>query len=565
MTQFPYVTTAYIAANLALIEEKLPSQQRLLDQAAEQQSATEQQLIEQTDRCNSVKASNSAEASQILDNLNKDKLEQYVYQEFYNPNIMENLSCIVDMLIYVDGINYRDSHKLIKKYIANLTQLSAGANGVAMRSSFDDIKDLFIVKSPLNPASGGDEILHELIVGLYGTNKLRKYIPNFSYIYGGFKCSPPKLENKKVVSWCTSNNNAVNYVLYENIAPAQPANKFMRTCTVEQFLNIYLQLIYSLKMALDMIDFTHYDLHNDNVLIRFPFHEDEKFQIHYTLSDVASGKTKDIYLQSNFIATIIDYGFAHIQYDKKNFGIFGFERFFILQERSHIMHDLYKFLMFSLENTRQNENMPVYEAAKKIFTFFNNSEDPADILVTQRKNYYCYPITNETNYVTANALEAFILNNFPNECAAFLSATQDDTIPILDCQNMCLTKKEILAELSPIRLSKTSLKTSVKSPKKVDILDELKIEFRKLDNIIIKEGVTNKNIGDIMIKIEQFLDNLAMAKETKTSVSSMKYINDTQNSYQQYIKEPVLEFLENNDKLSDSEQRRFKSILNMES
>ena len=42
-------------------------------------------------------------------------------------------------------------------------------------------------------------------------------LPNFAYIYGGFKCSGPILnDNNKVVDWCVNNNYSVNYILYEN-------------------------------------------------------------------------------------------------------------------------------------------------------------------------------------------------------------------------------------------------------------------------------------------------------------------------------------------------------------
>ena len=57
--------------------------------------------------------------------------------------------------------------------------------------------------------------MHEAFIGLAGTNQLRKEIPNFSFIYGAFKCDGPIMpgKGKEVKQFCTGESKSpVTYV-----------------------------------------------------------------------------------------------------------------------------------------------------------------------------------------------------------------------------------------------------------------------------------------------------------------------------------------------------------------
>src|SRR5436190_712755 len=82
----------------------------------------------------------------------------------------------------------------------------------------------------------------------------RSYVPNFAYVFGGFKCSAPILQDPKYilgsagrypVNWCNSGLD-IEYIIYENIAPAVSFKEYVKKCTFEQFLDKYLQIIYAL-------------------------------------------------------------------------------------------------------------------------------------------------------------------------------------------------------------------------------------------------------------------------------------------------------------------------------
>ena len=225
---------------------------------------------------------------------------------------MKAAMCTADSIFYTSpydvGSLYLNNR--IRMYIHNLRQVGGeSAEGYALVADFENAKDMFVVKVSRSPSD--DTLLHELVVGLYGTNKLRQYIPNFAYVYGGFKCSPPLIdpETKKVITWCLHDTNPVNYVLYENITPAVPMSKYLQTCTGKDFVNVYLQVLYALRLALKVSDYTHYDLHYENVLIREPSPGtiSGPFQIAYETERGVE------YVLTHVIPTFIDYGFSHIK------------------------------------------------------------------------------------------------------------------------------------------------------------------------------------------------------------------------------------------------------------
>ena len=381
-----------------------------------------------------------------LPGIKGDKVKEYSINQFYNPDAMHALMCTMDSVFYTSpydiGALYFNNR--IRLYIHNLRQIGSDSlEGYAMLGDFNDAKDIFVVKVSRNPAN--DSLLHELVVGVYGTNSLRQYIPNYAYIYGGFKCSPPLIdpESKKIISWCLLNDNAVNYILYENIAPAISMNKYLQTCSGRDFLIVYLQVLYALRLGLKLIDFTHYDLHYENVMVRN--YSDNNFQITYETENTTE------YLTSKIIATFIDYGDAHIKtaditddngnviYQGRHYGRSGLIAYSIFPYRSWIMHDLYKFLMFCILGALQNKNQSVLTEAYKILQFFNYYEDPV-VAVNQQSNIlFAFPYTDITNKLSIDDLARHIRRVCNCD---FISVTKS-TDPILDCSTMCLTEQAV--------------------------------------------------------------------------------------------------------------------------
>ena len=313
-------------------------------------------------------------------------------------------------------------------------------------ANFLEASEMFIVKTP---KSIDDDLEHELIVGLYGTNRLRQYIPNFAYIYGGFKCSRPILnDNNKVVDWCVNNNYSVNYILYENINPSISLSTYLETCTSKEYLNIFLQIIYSLRMANKMIDFTHYDLHTENILLRDI--NLEKFQIQY---DTENGVE---YITTNLIATFIDFGLSHIynedliilgdHMENGHYGVYNMFDYNIYPHKSWIMSDIYKVLLYSALLSMNANNAAVISVISNIYKFFNKNDNLRTAAITQKDYFYNLPITTELyENFTIDKLTTYIRSIY--QCDFISNIKSSD--PVLNCENSsCLSTKEVYENLN---------------------------------------------------------------------------------------------------------------------
>ena len=194
-----------------------------------------------------------------------------------------------------------------------------------------------IVKVPLQ---GGDSLSYEYYIGNV-MNTLRKTArtPIFSLIYGRMMCGlnkifekterdkdgrkkfvsiPQQLLDNETVRICDVNfkNNTKMHLLYEYVR--NPNTK--RVVSLESYINrlrnlnnkedmwslernimnILVILMYSLQVAYDTVQFTHYDLHAGNILV-VELDEPEKFEIKYK-------RGQKISIISNVIPYVIDYG-----------------------------------------------------------------------------------------------------------------------------------------------------------------------------------------------------------------------------------------------------------------
>lgn len=424
--------------NRLLDQIKDPLVANSLKEVATEQSLHEQSLLTNNTACHSTTLSGIRDR---INNLHAEEFKTLGVTQLQNPVAMETIACTIDSLFYTSpydiGSLYLNNR--IRLYLHNLRQMNDDSlNGISMVADFDKAGDMFVLKVAKNELH--DDLLHELVIGLYGVNKLRRYIPNFAYVYGGFKCSPPLIDpqTKKVVSWCLNNQNAVNYVLYEYINPAVSFEDYLKTCSGIQFLNVYVQIMYALRLGLKLINFSHYDLHHKNVLLRKLINIQGPFQIAYETERGVE------YIVTDLIPTIIDYGYSHIQLeDGQHLGKNGLVPFSIFSYRSNIMHDLYKLLMFCLMTSYKYENHSVITEATKIFRFFNQTEDPQSAISEQMIVRYAFPLNETTNVITINDLASYIRTT----CNCDFIRETKASYPVLDCERMCYTEENILTRI----------------------------------------------------------------------------------------------------------------------
>ncbi|CAK7994719.1 Protein kinase [uncultured virus] len=314
-------------------------------------------------------------------------------QEFYNPEVMEAVSCSIYSVFFGLPSNRGNaSHmNLAKKFVSNLHQIgSESTSGYALTGDIKDVKDLFVIKVPKR-SSGSADLYHELFVGLFGTNYLRKYVPNFAFVYGGFRCGSPLINPKtrEVIDWCSFSEKQVPYLLMEAITPSIDFGSYLERAKPEQFLSGYLQTLFAIKTASERIGFTHYDLHTGNCLMRDISSMDigSQFSIPYRNDDDSI-----TYVTADRVLTIIDYGQSYTEYNGSGYGSDQISLYEIgVINGPWPLFDAYKLLMFAGDDAIRAGNEGVLIEARRIFKFFNDSERFDQCVKTQRKFYYGLP------------------------------------------------------------------------------------------------------------------------------------------------------------------------------
>src|SRR5204863_9700256 len=134
-----------------------------------------------------------------------------------------------------------------------------------------------------------------------------------------FKCSPPLAPgggpDKSITTYCEKRKN-VNWILYENVTPNISMVDYVKQAEPVKFLDKMFQLALACRLAHRYCDFTHWDLHPGNVLIRYV----SGMQDSPTILLPFPRKGGEIFLKTGGVASIIDYGSAHISYEGRAFG-----------------------------------------------------------------------------------------------------------------------------------------------------------------------------------------------------------------------------------------------------
>lgn len=468
-----------------------PDQRNILKEKNLEQDEDEKKIIKTQSVCSIPKIKHLQEH---LANLDSEEMRILVRKQFFNPNVMKHVTCLTESFVYTPshGPESISSNERLKYWIRDLKQIgSESISGYAMSGSLDNNDNFFVVKAPRDP--NNNDLLHEYFVGTYGTNLMRSKIPNFAYIFGSFACSPPIIDQKtkKVESWCNNEKVKVSYVLYENIFPSIDLDGVIREKSAYEWLNQYMQILYSLNQAVNDIGFTHYDLHMENVLSR-DIGRTQPFSIQYNTENGIE------FLETDRIATIIDYGRSHIIYKGKHYGFFG-ETIGTNHDKVNPFHDAYKLLMWSMYMAKYYGNLELLEIGRIIFMFFNRIESLDDAVDKQIDTRYYIPYTPELENMNLFDLTAFIRKNIKVD---FL--TQIPNSEVLGCQDMvCISDKGID--------NKTGTFGEIKPHDIFTFYDAYHILH---DNRNWEEASNLVNNFDYVTNMVQFQDNLSRTIDT---------------------------------------------------
>lgn len=320
-----------------------------------------------------------------------DKLEKEVKDEFDQPGVMEAASKIIRGVYYHAGHGngkLSESAEVANWFTSGKKIGAPSANGLVVITSIRDAKDIAIIKAPLKDDKQTD-MVHEIFVATHGTNELRRLIPNFAYVYGGFQCAPSVFDSKgKLISLCGTGKKT-QYIVYETIAPAIDFNTAVagneKTNTEDLFTpktlyDAFLQIALATYMAWKRFDWTHYDLNRENVLLRRVPHHPE-FLIRYEFEGM------DVYVKSDRVSTIIDFGYSHIKVGGKHYG-YAIPEYGVFPDHSNPLLDMYKLMLFVASSAVDDKRDDLIKVLAEFYKYFS-SED-INIAVEKQIEYYYY-------------------------------------------------------------------------------------------------------------------------------------------------------------------------------
>ena len=332
--------------------------------------------------------------------------------DIYDANAMKGMSCALTSLIARDDKFYPDDKlRLLSPHVKLINKKSLFGDAYILKGD----SAMFIVK--MNKKSKPDKlnnisVAHEALIGLLVLNNLRAYVPSFMYTYGIYRCDYPNFDkndkNDNLISWCPGvSSESTNYVVLENIDNSLQLRDLKQTLTPNEFLQIYLQVINAINIAYHMYDFTHYDLHAQNVLIqvlKFPV----AVPLYLTNNDI-------VYIRTYHLARIIDYGKSHVFIEGVHFGIRGHTDAKPLQ--SFPLYDAYRFLISC-------DTHKLREIITQIYHFFYmDSYVEKFKKSTAYKNAFKLPVRFEKEtidilieYILTNIKTPFIHTTIPPDC-----------------------------------------------------------------------------------------------------------------------------------------------------
>jgi hypothetical protein len=409
-----------------------------------QRNDIEQQLFDNFVVCNS----NEAEKLQdLLYRIDVGKAAELVRTQLFNPAVIDLISCLSYSISYPGDLSpISMSH--IRRWLSSGTIIGSGVDGVVANLDFKN-NHLFYQKTAHRRET--DELLHEAVIGFYCLNKLRKEgIPNFAYIYSGFKCPPPIIVNGKIISICRDSTEQVNYLLLESVVPSISSEKYMERATGFGLRSNFAQLCFTLHRAYQHCRYRHCDMHPGNVLLRYG-HLGPRFQIPY------KHQGELWYVQSEHVATVIDYGrnYAEVEGQILDWPS-NFDPRVPFDEEPLQLQDIYVWLMncmyLRLYHVRKRFTRPITEtddevlqAGYQISKFFNTSASFSAWITDideQYNSWYALPRTPGNIKASMADLIEYIMSL---ESFRDVLSPVKFRVPELKCQNDCLTRAEALS------------------------------------------------------------------------------------------------------------------------
>ena len=382
-----------------------------------------------------------------LDKVSIDTLKYILTHNFTKGADMKAVLCLFDTLFLSlldkkkvkkqDGIYILTEE--LKTYITKIDVLSSGADATVYNATFFSNIELVIKLGNNEEDESQDEeekqykikqeremIIREYYIGIKAINKLRYIVPNFVYTLGCFMCD--KLYDKLSDS---SSDKSMPFIVYEKIPGNTVYDLIVKDrLTFDKWLVIFFQLLLALEVAQREVDFTHFDLHNKNVIIR------EQKDFNYSvLLDMSTYTINN----PTFIPVIIDFGRSNCTVDGQTIGTYGREPLGVL---NHMVQgqDMYMFMSHCC-NEVKDINLKLQIVS--LFSEFYSKDDPYPIKIVENldkksgqvkkaiwggklksvtSNFEMVPCTSVGHYTPLMFMQ-FLLKKYPEELKPYVTVT----------------------------------------------------------------------------------------------------------------------------------------------
>ena len=327
----------------------------------------------------------------------KNDFDDNLINEILNEDYLDNnkLKCISMMIEYMlywtsKNISISNSNKrydFLNYFMNNVNQILPNmihkqiksAHGFVIFSDFIKVKNKIVIKTPQTKEEIRN-MLFEYYIGSRFINKLRYKTPNFMYTYGIFMCNPlinvTGNKTSMSVNFCNDNNKNNIYLLFEKIDGLNLHEYIMELKTeksLDNLVNCILQIILSLDIAQKEGQYSHNDLHVENVMLRTI-----KTPIMY---NYIIGKSK-YKMELNYIATIIDYGMNRFVENNIPLGVTVSDTYNLYPFKNTVGTDLYKLLISTIlsltvlchkkPDIHKNLNNKIDEVIEFLISFFRD-------------------------------------------------------------------------------------------------------------------------------------------------------------------------------------------------
>lgn len=304
-----------------------------------------------------------------------NELRNLLTKRYNNGFDMKAVYCLIQDLIKLAKQGKRNGiynlTEQIKTWLLSMKKLGKGGiQGMVFMSTVLDDGIEVIIKVP-KKVRDYNNILREYFLAIAGINDMRQYVPNFMYTLGSFLCPMPEstLEYEKLCNEL----GEIPFLMIEKIRGDTLKDAFMKNkITFDDFLAIFIQVLLALEVAQDKIEFTHYDLHFENVVLR-PITSEYKYKVPLATKAYNITATK-------YIPMMIDFGLSSIRYKENTFGTYEFTNYGI---QTYMIQgfDMYKLLIFSAAAAERANNMSLQNKITELFKFYKN-DDPYNMTKT---------------------------------------------------------------------------------------------------------------------------------------------------------------------------------------